>query len=168
MKNKKPKIGVFKYSCCAGCEFQLIYFQKYIMEVFDAAEITYCRMLQSSGTEDGPFDVALIEGAITEQWQTEQLKKVRSISKYLIPIGSCAVCGGIPAIKNNYEEYEIQKRVYDNTSVVHSIKANPINNNDITPTDDQLLVALKWISEKGDNHSHPATQRRRLADNQRR
>src|SRR3972149_3998743 len=120
MKNNKLKIGVFKYSCCAGCEFQLIYFQKYIMEIFEAAEITYCKMLQSGGTEDGPFDVALIEGAITEQWQAEQLKKVRSVSKYLIPIGSCAVCGGVPAIKNTDEECEVQKRVYGDTSFIHS------------------------------------------------
>ena len=127
MKNSKPKIGIFKYSCCAGCEFQLIYFQKYIMELFDAAEITYCKMLQSGGAEKGPFDVALIEGSITEQRQVEQLKKVRSVSKYLIPIGSCAVCGGIPAIKNTGQEYEIQKRVYDDTSVIHSIKTNPID-----------------------------------------
>ena len=97
------------------------------MEVFDAAEITYCKMLQSGGNENGPFDIALIEGAITEQWQFEQLKKVRSASKYLIPIGSCAVCGGVPAIKNTDQEYEIQKRVYRDISVIHSVKTNPID-----------------------------------------
>jgi coenzyme F420-reducing hydrogenase gamma subunit len=127
MKKNKPTIGVFKYSCCAGCEFQLIYFQKYILEIFEAAEIKYCRMLQSGGTEDGPFDVALIEGAITEQWQLDQLKKVRSVSRYLIPIGSCAVCGGVPAIKNIDEEHKVEKRVYGDTSFLHSVKALPID-----------------------------------------
>jgi len=127
MAKNKPTIGVFKYSCCAGCEFQLIYFQKYILELFGAVDIKYCRMLQSNGDEDGPFDVALIEGAITEQWQVEQLKKVRSVSRYLVPIGSCAVCGGVPAIKNTDKEYEVQKRVYRDTSVIHSVKAQPID-----------------------------------------
>ena len=127
MSAKKPIVGIFKYSCCAGCEFQLIYFQKHILETIDAVEIKYCQMLQSDGEENGPFDVALIEGAITEQWQAEQLKKVRSVSKYLIPIGSCAVCGGVPAIKNNSEEYEMQKKVYKDTEMIHSIKAAPIN-----------------------------------------
>ena len=81
--NRKPRIGVFKYSCCAGCEFQLIYFQKHVLDLLGAVDILYCQMLQSGGVEDGPFDVALIEGAITEEWQFEQLKKVRSKSKYL-------------------------------------------------------------------------------------
>lgn len=127
MKDKKPTIGVFKYSCCAGCEFQLIYFQKHILETFVAADITYCKMLQSKGVENGPFDVALIEGAITEQWQADQLKKVRAASTFLIPIGSCAVCGGVPAIKNTVDEYDIEKLVYKDTSAIHSVKAESID-----------------------------------------
>ncbi|HAR63607.1 MAG: oxidoreductase [Candidatus Margulisiibacteriota bacterium] len=127
MEKSKPKIGIFKYSCCAGCEFQLIYFQQRIIETFAAVDIIYCRMLQSGGIEDGPFDIALIEGAITEEWQASQLKKVREASRYLIPIGSCAVCGGVPAIKNTTAEYDIEKRVYKNTSVIHSVKTNPID-----------------------------------------
>lgn len=127
MSQEKPKIGIFKYSCCAGCEFQLIYFQKYVLEVLNSVEVTFCRMLQSGGPENGPFDIALIEGAITEQWQADQLKKVRSVSRLVVPIGSCAVCGGIPAIKNTTNEYEIQKRVYQNHPSIHSIRAHPID-----------------------------------------
>jgi len=127
MDNERPTIGVFKYSCYAGCEFQLIYFQKYILQTFKAAEIKYCRMLQSGGTEEGLFDVALIEGALTEQWQVDQLKRIRDVSKYVIPIGSCAVCSGVPAIKNTSPQYDVERRVYKNTSFIHSVKAHPID-----------------------------------------
>ncbi len=127
MSDSKPKIGVFKYSCCAGCEFQLIFFQKHVLETLGNVDITFCRMLQSGGVEDGPFDVALIEGTITEQWQARQLHKIRSVSKYVIPIGSCAVCGGVPAIKNNEEEYIIQNRVYEDREKIHSMRAHPVN-----------------------------------------
>jgi coenzyme F420-reducing hydrogenase gamma subunit len=127
MNNEKPRIGVFKYSCCAGCEFQLIYFQQYVLETLGAVKIDYCRMLQSGGIEEGPFDVALVEGAITEQWQADQVKKIRAVSKYVIPIGSCAVCGGVPAIKNIAEEFEAEQRVYSDLSPIHSVKAYPID-----------------------------------------
>jgi coenzyme F420-reducing hydrogenase gamma subunit len=127
MKIKKPKIGVFKYSCCAGCQFQLIYFQKYILETFKAVDIIYCKMLQSGGIEEGPFDLALIEGAITEDFQAGQLKKIRQASRYLIPIGSCAVCGGIPAIKNTTQEFDVERKVYEDTSFIHSVKAHPVD-----------------------------------------
>jgi len=127
MEKQKPKIGIFKYSCCAGCQFQLIYFQKQILETFNAVDITYCKMLQSGGVEEGPFDIALIEGAITEDWQATQLEKVRGVSRFLIPIGSCAVCGGIPAIKNTAQELDIEKRVYENTSLIHSVRTHPVD-----------------------------------------
>ena len=127
MKNKNPRVGIFKYSCCAGCEFQLIYFQKHILDVLNAVDIIYCKMLQSGGIEEGPFDLALIEGAITEAWQIDQLKKVRETSSYLVPIGSCAVCGGIPAIKNTCDELDTEKRVYKDISKIHSIKTHPID-----------------------------------------
>ena len=127
MSESKPRIGVFKYSCCAGCEFQLIFFQKHVLETFKTADIIYCRMLQSGGVEDGPFDVALIEGTITEDWQAQQLRKIRSVSKWVIPIGSCAVCGGVPAIKNTQEEYFVQNRVYADTSKVHSVRAHCVD-----------------------------------------
>ena len=73
--SKASRIGVFKYSCCAGCEFQLIFFQNHVLETLGKVDIVFCRMLQSGGVEEGPFDVALIEGTITEQWQVEQLRK---------------------------------------------------------------------------------------------
>jgi sulfhydrogenase subunit delta len=127
MNNKtKFRLGVYKYTCCAGCEFQLIYFQKYILEIFENLEIIYFRMGESGGAEDGPFDLVLIDGAITEAWQADQLKKVRRVTKFLFPIGSCAVNGGIPAIKNHTSELEMERRVYKEISPIHSMKTHPV------------------------------------------
>lgn len=124
---KKPRIGIFKYSCCAGCEFQLIYFQNHVFEVFGAVDLIYCQMASSGGVEEGPFDVALIEGTITEDWQADQLKRIREASKYLIPIGSCAVNGGIPAIKSMIPELDVQRRVYPDLSTIHSMRPHSVD-----------------------------------------
>ena len=109
--SSKPRLGFFKYSCCAGCEFQTIFFQKAVVETLENFDITYCRMVTSAGTPEGPFDVALIEGTITEAWQADELKKIRQRSRLLFAIGSCAVNGGIPAIKSASTEHEVEKRV---------------------------------------------------------
>jgi len=128
MMNRKFRLGVFKFSCCAGCQFQIIYFQRHILEFFRDMEVVYFKMAQSGGVEDGPFDLVLIEGAITQAEQADLLKKIRQNSKWLIPIGSCATNGGIPAIKNHTSELEMEQRVYENVSPVHSMKAEPIDN----------------------------------------
>lgn len=124
---KKIRLGIFKYSCCAGCQFQFLFFQEHVLETLGAVDILYCKMGTSGGKKEGPFDVALIEGAITESWQVDELKKIREVSRFLVPIGSCAVNGGIPAIKNIYPEIEVEKRVYKNLSVIHSVKAHPVD-----------------------------------------
>lgn len=124
---KKPRLGIFKYSCCAGCQFQLIFFQEHLVETLGAVEIVYGRMETSGGNLEGPFHVALIEGAITESWQADELKQVRKVSKYLVPIGSCAVNGGVPAIKNFTNERDVETRVYGDIQPIHSMRAAPVD-----------------------------------------
>lgn len=122
----KPRLGFFKYSCCSGCEFFFIFFQHRILETLANYELLFCRMVSSAGTPHGPFDLALIEGTITEAWQVDELKKIRDHSRLLYTIGSCAVNGGIPAIKATGVEQEIEKRVYQDLSTIHSIRPGQV------------------------------------------
>ena len=124
---KKPRLGFFKYSCCAGCEFQFIYFQKYILETITSFDFVFAKMLLRGGNPHGPFDIALIEGTITESWQVDELKKIRQNSARLFAIGSCAIDGGIPAIKSTMPELEAEKKVYDDLSTIHSIRPHSVD-----------------------------------------
>ena len=123
----KLRIGIFKFTSCAGCQFQFLYFQEHLLEVLEAVELVYFMMGKSGGLEEGPFDIALIDGAITSSEQVDQVKRIRGNSRLLVPMGACAVDGGIPSIKNRTPELEIQKRVYRDTSLIHSIKAHPVD-----------------------------------------
>ncbi|MCL4491731.1 MAG: oxidoreductase [Nitrospirae bacterium] len=123
----KPRLGFFKYSCCAGCEFQTFYFQKHLAETLAAFDIVYAKMVLRGGAPEGPFDLALVEGTITEAWQVDELKKVRKNSTLLFAIGACAVNGGIPAIKALAPELEVEEKVYKDLSTIHSIRPQPIN-----------------------------------------
>lgn len=124
---KKPRLGFFKYSCCAGCEFQFMYFQKHIPETIASFDFIFAKMLLRGGDHKGPFDIALVEGTITEAWQVDELKKIREQSTILFAIGSCAIDGGIPAIKSTVPELEAEKKVYKDLSTIHSIRPHSIN-----------------------------------------
>jgi sulfhydrogenase subunit delta len=123
---KKPRLGFFKYSCCAGCEFQFIYFQKHIPETLAGFDLVYARMLRRGGSPEGPFDVALVEGTVTESWQVDELKRIRERSKQLFAIGSCAINGGIPAIKSTLPELDAERKVYRDLSTIHSIRPHSL------------------------------------------
>jgi sulfhydrogenase subunit delta len=123
----KPRLGFFKYSCCAGCEFQFIYFQRHLLETLTSFDIVYAKMLRRGGTPHGPFDIALVEGTITESWQVDELKRIRAQSTLLFAIGACAINGGIPAIKSTMPELEAEQRVYRDLSSIHSIRPHAID-----------------------------------------
>lgn len=123
---KRPRLGFFKYSCCAGCQFQVFYFQQHVPDTLKGFDFVYARMLSGKGSPDGPFDAAIVEGSITEAWQADELKKIREVSNALFAIGSCAVNGGIPAIKTTIPELEAEKRVYKKLGTIHSIRPHAV------------------------------------------
>lgn len=125
--SKKPRLGFFKFSCCTGCQFYFFYEQKYVTETLMNFDIVFSRLFSSGGTLEGSFDIALIEGAITEGWQVDELKKIREYSKMLFAIGSCAITGGIPAIKSTAPELEIEKKVYKDLTPIHSIRPHAVD-----------------------------------------
>ncbi len=110
--DRKPRVGFFKFSCCTGCGFQLAYFQKSLEDTLKSFDFTFFRLASSSGTPEGPFDLALVEGAVTEPYQIIELKKIRANSAVLYAVGSCAITGGIPAIKAGVPEMEVQNKAY--------------------------------------------------------
>jgi sulfhydrogenase subunit delta len=124
---EKRRLGFFKFSCCAGCEFQTFFFQRHLLETLGAFDIVYARMVSSGGSPDESFDVALVEGTVTEEWQVKELIKIRKHSRLLFAIGTCAVNGGIPAIKASMPELEVEESVYADLSAIRSIRPHPVD-----------------------------------------
>lgn len=112
-ERKKPRVGFYKFSCCSGCGFELGYFQAE-EETLKAFDYRFFRLISSGGSprDKEPLDIALVEGTVTEPWQVEELKLIRARSELLYAVGSCAITGGIPAIKATAPEEEVQGRVY--------------------------------------------------------
>ncbi len=112
MGARRPRAGFFKFTCCSGCGFELAYFQRCLEETLAAFDFAFFRLASSSGTPEGPFDLSLVEGAVTEPFQIIELKKIRQRSKVLYAIGSCAITGGIPAIKALAPEAQVEGAAY--------------------------------------------------------
>ena len=95
----KPRLAVFKFASCDGCQLSLLDAEDELLAVADRVEIAYFVEARRKMLE-GPYDVSLVEGSISTPEQVEQIKKVRSDSKFLVAIGACATAGGIQALRN--------------------------------------------------------------------
>ncbi|HUT09979.1 MAG TPA: hypothetical protein VMY42_05750 [Thermoguttaceae bacterium] len=107
---KVPKIGVFDFTGCEGCELQLANKEETLGAFLGAVEIVRFREVSSDEGDD--YDVALVDGAITRQDEVERLEAIRERAKLLVAMGSCACFGGVNKLKNACDLDEANREVY--------------------------------------------------------
>ncbi len=110
IERKLPKIGVFDFTGCEGCELQLTNKEETLGAFLNAVEVVSFREASSDNGTD--YDVALIDGAITRPDEGERLKEIRERAELVVAMGSCACFGGVNRLKNAYDLDEANREVY--------------------------------------------------------
>ncbi|MHA1668422.1 MAG: NADH:ubiquinone oxidoreductase [Candidatus Heimdallarchaeaceae archaeon] len=117
-REKKPIVGVFGFSGCAGDQLAILHFEDELVDFFTSAEIKFFHMAQSH-QEVPKVDIALVEGSINTTKQLEELKEIREKSDVLVALGTCACFGGIQYLGDNQAEFEERfKHVYGQDSEI--------------------------------------------------
>ncbi len=103
---RKPRLAVWKFASCDGCQLTLLDCEDALVAVADAVEIAYFREATQSEVS-GYYDLSLVDGSITTARDAERILDVRKRSRTLATIGACATAGGIQALRNfaNVREY---------------------------------------------------------------
>ncbi len=97
----KPRLAVWKFSSCDGCQLNLLDCEDELLALAGAVEIAYFLEATSANLDGaGEFDVSLVEGSITNEHDAERIEEVRKRSKVVVAIGACATAGGVQALKN--------------------------------------------------------------------
>jgi sulfhydrogenase subunit delta len=151
----KPRLAVFKFASCDGCQLSLLDCEDDLLAVAERVEIAY---FLEAGTQDtsGTYDIGLVEGSITTTHDAERIHAVRAQCKYLVTIGACATAGGIQALRNWGDVNEFAGRVYakpeyisalatstpiaDHVKVDFELRGCPINKHQLV----ELISALLW------------------------
>jgi sulfhydrogenase subunit delta len=97
--NTKPRVAIYKFTSCSGCQQALLDAERELPDIFEAIDVVYFVEGQSVN-EDGPYDLALVEGSISRSEEIESVKELRAQAKILIAMGACAVYGGPQALRN--------------------------------------------------------------------
>jgi len=128
----KPKLAVFKFASCDGCQLSLLDAENELLAIADRVEISHFLEATSRVTQ-GPYDVTLVEGSITTPRDAERIQEVRRQSRFLVTIGACATAGGIQALRNwaNVDDYLSQ--VYARPEYIQTLRTS-------TPISDHVTV----------------------------
>ena len=123
---RKPKLAVWKFASCDGCQLSLLDCEDELLAV--AARVEIANFPEASrAVVRGPYDISLVEGSITTPHDAERIHQVRRASRLLITIGACAVAGGIQALRNFKEVSAFTSIVYATPQYISTLsKSTPI------------------------------------------
>ncbi|HEY1933989.1 MAG TPA: oxidoreductase [Acetobacteraceae bacterium] len=117
---RKPKLAVWKFASCDGCQLSLLDCEDELLAVAGAIDIAYFPEA-TRGVMKGPYDVSLVEGSVTTPHDAERLHAVRRQSRTLITIGACATAGGIQALRNFKDVREFTSIVYAHPEYIDTL-----------------------------------------------
>ncbi len=119
----KPRLAVYKFSSCDGCQLSLLDCEDELLGIAGAIEIAY--FPEATRSEDkGLYDLTLVEGSITTPHDAERIHDIRRRSKKLVTIGACATAGGIQALRNFADVREFTSIVYAHPDYIDTLASS--------------------------------------------
>jgi coenzyme F420-reducing hydrogenase gamma subunit len=116
----KPKLAVWKFASCDGCQLTLLDCEDELLSLSERVEIAYFREATRTAI-GGPYDLSIVDGSITTADDRERILKVRRVSRALVTIGACATAGGIQALRNFRDIDEFRSIVYARPEYIDSL-----------------------------------------------
>ncbi len=107
----KPKVATAWLGGCSGCHMSFLDMDERLIELAGKIELVYSPL---ADIKEFPrdVDVALVEGAVTNNENEEEAKKIRRNSRFVVSFGDCAVSGNVTALRNAHDLDVVLNRAY--------------------------------------------------------
>ncbi len=129
---RRPKLAVWKFTSCDGCQLSLLDLEDELLEVAGQVKIAHFPEATRRSLQ-GPYDLSLVEGSITTEAEKARILEVRGASRRLVTIGACATTGGIQALRNFADVSAFAEVVYARPETISTLA-------DSTPISDHVPV----------------------------
>ena len=106
----KIRVATTSLAGCFGCHMSLLDIDERILKLVELVE--FDRSPLTDIKEIGPCDLGLVEGGVANAENVEVLRDFRRYCKLLVAVGACAVNGGIPAMRNQFELRECLEEAF--------------------------------------------------------
>ena len=106
----KIKLATASLGGCFGCHMSILDIDERLIELTES--ISFDRTPLTDIKAIGPVDLVIIEGGVCNEENVEVLRAFRQHSNILVAMGACAITGGIPAMRNQYDLAECLQESY--------------------------------------------------------
>lgn len=129
---KPPRIGVFKFTSCDGCQLSILNMEEELLDLIEFFKIAYFKEATDKPLM-GEFDIGFVEGSISTDWQKKEIVDIRQRTRFLITIGACATSGGLQALRNWANLSSYKKIVYPQPDTIKVLSTS-------TPISEHIYV----------------------------
>jgi sulfhydrogenase subunit delta len=107
----KPRVGIFGLTGCAGDQLQILNCEDELLRLAESVRIADWVMVSSDNDHNCRLDIAFVEGVVATERDLEILRTIRARTTFLVAIGTCAVWGGLPAMRNNIPREVLEREI---------------------------------------------------------
>jgi NAD-reducing hydrogenase small subunit len=130
----KLRVATASLAGCFGCHMSLLDIDERILPLVELVEFDRTPLTDIKTV--GECDLGIIEGGVANAENVEVLLEFRKHCKILVSMGACAVNGGIPAMRNQFELRECLEESY-----VHGVGLG----NAMIPNDPEIPLLLNKV-----------------------
>jgi len=121
----KLKLATVWLDGCSGCHMSFLDIDERILAVLEQADLVYSPLVDIKQFPEH-VDIALVEGAVSNEDDLAKLLKVRAHTTTLVALGDCAVTGNVPSMRNVVGRTSVMETVYVENATINRIPPNEV------------------------------------------
>ena len=96
---RRPRIATVWLGGCSGCHMSLLDLDEKLIDLAARVDLVYSPLVD---VQEYPEDVdaVLVEGAVANEEQLHQIRRIRERTRIVVSLGDCAVSGNVTALRN--------------------------------------------------------------------
>jgi NAD-reducing hydrogenase small subunit len=109
---RKPRLATAWLGGCSGCHMSFVDLDERLIEIAPLVDLVYSPIMDVKEFPEG-VDATLVEGAVANEQNLHEIRRIRERTKILVSFGDCAVTGNVTAMRNPLRRAEaVLKRAY--------------------------------------------------------
>ena len=108
----RPRLAIVGLTACSGCQLSLLNCEAELPLLLEQVQFELFPLACSPVQMAEQYDAALVEGCCTTAHEAELLQELRSRSRLLIALGTCAVWGGVATLRSDTPRELLRGQVY--------------------------------------------------------
>jgi NAD-reducing hydrogenase small subunit len=113
----KPTLATVWLDGCSGCHMSFLDMDERLLDLAEKADLVYSPLVDRKDFPDR-VDIALVEGAVSNEDDLVKIRKVRAHTRILVSLGDCAVTSNIPGMRNPFGVKAVLERAFVDTVTI--------------------------------------------------